>query len=29
VDDQTLRNLIAELKNYVNYQPGLLWLSDD
>lgn len=29
VDDQTLRNLIAEVKNYVNFQPGLLWLSDD
>lgn len=29
IDDQVLRNLIAELKNYVNYQPGMLWLSDD
>lgn len=29
VDDQTLRNLIAELKNYVNYQPGFLYLTDD
>lgn len=29
VDDQTLRNLIAELKNYINYQPGYLFLSDD
>lgn len=29
VDDQTLRNLLAEMKNYVNFQPGLLWLSDD
>jgi hypothetical protein len=29
VDDQTLRNLIAELKNYVNYMPGLMFLSDD
>lgn len=29
VDDQTLRNLIAELKNYLNYQPGYLYLSDD
>jgi hypothetical protein len=29
VDDQTLRNLIAELKNYVNFQPGNIFLSDD
>jgi hypothetical protein len=29
VDDQTLRNLIAEVKNYVNFQPGMLWISDD
>ncbi len=29
VDDQTLRNLIAELKNYLNFQPGYLYLSDD
>ncbi len=29
VDDQTLRNLIAELKNYLNVQPGYLYLSDD
>jgi hypothetical protein len=29
VDDQTLRNLIAELKNYVNFQPGNIWLTDD
>jgi hypothetical protein len=29
VDDQTLRNLIGELKNYVNFQPGNLYLVDD
>lgn len=28
-DDQTLRNLIAELKNYINYQPGFLYITDD
>lgn len=29
VDDQTLRNLIAELKNYLNSQPGYLYISED
>lgn len=29
VDDQTLRNLIAELKNYLNGQPGYLYISED
>lgn len=29
VDDQTLRNLIAELQNYLNFQPGYLFITDD
>jgi hypothetical protein len=29
VDDQTLRNLIAELQSYVNFQPGFMFISDD
>lgn len=29
VDDQTLRNLIAEVKNYINFQPGYLYITDD
>lgn len=29
VSDQGLRNLIAELMSYYNYQPGLLYITDD
>ena len=29
VDDQTLRNLIAELMSYFNQQPGLIHITDD
>ena len=29
VDDQTLRNLIAELMSYFNLQPGLIHITDD
>ncbi len=29
VDDETLRNLIADLMSYFNQQPGLLYLTDD
>ncbi len=29
VSDQTLRNLIAELMSYYNFQPGLIHISDD
>ena len=29
VDDQGLRNLIAELQNAFNMQPGLLFITDD
>lgn len=29
VDDETLRNLIAELMSYFNQQPGLLYITDD
>lgn len=28
VSDQTIRNLIAELKSYFNQQPGLIHISD-
>lgn len=28
IDDQGLRNLIAELKSYFNQQPGLIHISD-
>jgi hypothetical protein len=28
-DDQTLRNLIGEIKQAFNYQPGLLYTVDD
>jgi len=29
VSDQELRNLLAELMSYYNYQPGLLYITDD
>lgn len=29
VDDQELRNLIAELMSYFNQQPGLIHITDD
>lgn len=29
VDDQALRNLIAELMSYFNQQPGLIHITDD
>ena len=29
VKDQELRNLIAELMSWYNYQPGLLYITDD
>jgi len=29
VDDEMLRNLIAELMSYFNQQPGLLYITDD
>lgn len=29
VSDQELRNLIAELMSYYNFQPGILYITDD
>ena len=29
ISDQELRNLIAELMSWYNYQPGLLYITDD
>jgi hypothetical protein len=29
ISDQELRNLIAELMSYYNFQPGLIHISDD
>ena len=29
VDDQTLRNLIGEIKHHYNMQPGLIYITDD
>lgn len=29
VSDQELRNLIAELMSWYNYQPGILYITDD
>lgn len=29
VGDQELRNLIAEIMSWYNYQPGLLYITDD
>ncbi|HEV2129160.1 MAG TPA: hypothetical protein VGR22_11120 [Thermomicrobiales bacterium] len=29
VSDQTMRNLIAELMSWYNYQPGVLYITDD
>ncbi len=29
VSDQTMRNLIAELMSWYNYQPAILYITDD
>lgn len=28
-DEQALRNLVAELKNHFNIQPGMMYITDD